>query len=299
VGLDSREVDDTVNGKRVTGNDLTDFEKFYPTSVMETGWDILFFWVARMIMLGLYETGKVPFKHVYLHGLVRDKDRQKMSKSKGNVIDPLGVAEDYGSDAVRLALVFGVSAGSDVVISEEKIRGMRNFTNKIWNASRFVALSVSEGDIIAGELGGEKLTDLDIDKSILTEADKKVLDAHTETIKAVTKAIEKFQFQIAAERIYDYFWHAFCDQYIESAKSQLSGLSHPEQREGSSDLDSSALPQNDKLKANTKKILIKVLSESLIQLHPFTPFVTEAVWQELRELYPNLKESIVIASWPK
>lgn len=265
-----------------------DFDKFYPTSVMETGWDILFFWVARMIMLGLYETGQVPFKDVYLHGLVRDKDRQKMSKSKGNVIDPLGVAELYGADAVRMALVFGVSAGNDVVISEEKIRGMRNFTNKIWNAARFVALSVSDGDLKTGELGGNKLANLDIDRSILANDDKKILAEHQEVTKKVTDNLENFRFQIAAETVYDYFWHSFCDFYIEVAKKKLG-----EKHLGGGLLDSSEVDMIQ----NTKKILIKILSETLVLLHPFIPFVTEAIWQEIREVYPNLKESIMIADW--
>jgi valyl-tRNA synthetase len=281
-----------------------DFDKFYPTAVMETGWDILFFWVARMIMLGLYETGEVPFKHVYLHGLVRDKDRQKMSKSKGNVIDPLGVSEQYGSDAVRLALVFGVSAGNDVVISEEKIRGMRNFTNKIWNASRFVAFSVSEGDFMTGELGDKKIADLNIDETILTKADQDLLDRHFEVTALTTQAINEFRFQIAGELLYEYVWHTFCDQYIEAAKSQLGPGVIPSKAEGSPAnagpivMGDSSLPQND-TKENTKKILIKILTESLVMLHPFIPYVTEAVWQELRELYPALNKSIMTTSWPK
>jgi len=263
-----------------------DFDKFYPTTVMETGWDILFFWVARMMMLGLYVTGEVPFKNVYLHGLVRDKDRQKMSKSKGNVIDPLGVADLYGSDAVRMALVFGTSAGSDVVISEEKIRGMRNFSNKIWNASRFTMLRVTNGDLKTGEIGSEKITDLNIDSLILTDADKEILEKHSTTIKSVTKNIEKYNFSMAAEEIYAYFWHDFCDVYIEATKAQLFDA----------DYNSKADPQ---ISDNTKKILIRILSESLQQLHPFMPFVTEAVWQELLNIYPDLDKSIMISKWPR
>ncbi|MDO8444327.1 MAG: valine--tRNA ligase [bacterium] len=255
-----------------------DFGRFYPTDVMETGWDIIFFWVARMIMLGLYETGKVPFKNIYLHGLVRDKDRQKMSKSKGNVIDPLGVANLYGADALRMALVFGTSAGNDAVISEEKIRGMRNFSNKIWNASRFVILRVTMGDLKTGQTGPIKISDLKIDQKNLTAADKKIIKNHTEIIKSVTAKLDKFQFSQAGEELYEYFWHNLCDIYIESSKAQLD---------------------DDKTKENTKKVLIKVLSESLILLHPFVPFVTEAVWSELRQICPELKESVVIADWPR
>lgn len=262
-----------------------DFEAFYPTSVMETGWDILFFWVARMIMLGLYETGEVPFKKVYMHGLVRDKDRVKMSKSKGNVINPLGVAELYGTDAVRMSLIFGTSAGSDAIISEEKIRGMRNFVNKIWNASRFVMLRVSEGNIQTGEIGEAKIDNLDINERLLTGADKKILKKHKEIKESISSKLDNFRFSHAGEEIYDYFWHDFCDEYIEAAKSQLN-----------SEMDHG---QNELRKINTQKILIKILSESLILLHPFVPFVTEAVWQELRNIYPKLTKSIMISKWPK
>ena len=254
-----------------------DFNKFYPTDVMETGWDILFFWVARMIMLGLYVTNEVPFKNIYLHGLVRDKDRQKMSKSKGNVINPLGVADEYGADALRMALVFGTSAGNDAVISEEKIRGMRNFSNKIWNASRFVILRVTDGDLKTGQTGSVKIDNLKIDDSKLTPADKKIIKNHTEIIKSATAKLDKFQFSQAGEELYEYFWHNVCDVYIEVSKTQLD---------------------DDKTKTNTKKVLIKVLSESLILLHPFMPFVTEAVWSELRAVCPELAESIMIAKWP-
>ncbi|MCL5410761.1 MAG: class I tRNA ligase family protein [Patescibacteria group bacterium] len=256
----------------------SDFKKFYPTDVMETGWDILFFWVARMIMLGLYETGEVPFKKVYMHGLVRDKDRQKMSKSKDNVINPLGVAEQYGTDAVRMSLIFGTSAGNDAIISEEKIRGMRNFVNKVWNASRFVMLRVSSGDIQTGEIGEIKIDDLNIDEKLLTGPDKEILKKHEEIKKSIGKKLDEYRFSHAGEEIYDYFWHDFCDVYIEASKSQF---------------------EDDKLNANTKKILIKVLSETLIMLHPFVPFVTEAVWQELRNIYPKLSKSIMISRWPK
>ena len=244
---------------------------------METGWDILFFWVARMIMLGLYVTNEVPFKNIYLHGLVRDKDRQKMSKSKGNVINPLGVADEYGADALRMALVFGTSAGNDAVISEEKIRGMRNFSNKIWNASRFVILRVTDGDLKTGQTGSVKIDNLKIDDSKLTPADKKIIKNHTEIIKSATAKLDKFQFSQAGEELYEYFWHNVCDVYIEVSKTQLD---------------------DDKTKTNTKKVLIKVLSESLILLHPFMPFVTEAVWSELRAVCPELAESIMIAKWP-
>jgi valyl-tRNA synthetase len=240
-----------------------DFEKFYPTAVMETGWDILFFWVARMIMLGLYVTGDVPFKQVYLHGLVRDKDRQKMSKSKGNVIDPLGVAELYGTDAVRMALVFGVTAGSDIVISEEKIRGMRNFSNKIWNISRFILMNLGEGDLKDPKFSPK---------------DQKDLARLDEVIKESTEYLNNLQFSRAGELLYEFVWHEFADIMIEEAKPRLQ-----------SDL------VEDCTAARAKLVLI--LTSSLKMLHPFVPFVTETIWQKLPNQFKD-SENLISATWP-
>jgi len=243
-----------------------DFAKFYPTNVMETGWDILPFWVMRMIMLGKYITGKAPFKHVYLHGLVRDQDRQKMSKSKGNVIDPLGVVDLHGADALRMALVFGVSAGNDIVISEDKIRAHRNFANKIWNASRFVLMNLGNG-----------FKSVDLKKVILHQTDKVILKKLAETTKKVTKYLDKFEFHLAAEEIYQFFWHEFCDKYLEEVKPRLT----PE--------------ATAKEKAASQAVLHKVLIDSLKLLHPFMPFVTEAVYQ----MMPNKeKKFLIIENWP-
>ena len=224
-----------------------DYKTFYPTDVMETGWDILFFWVARMIMLGLYRTGKIPFKVVYLHGLVRDKDRQKMSKSKGNVIDPLGVADIYGTDAVRMALTIGNTPGNDPIISEDKIRGYRNFTTKVWNASRFVITNYDA-----------KLKS----KARYSASDKRHLKQLEEVKKRVTKDIESFRFHHAAETIYHYFWHTFADKIIEGSKGRLNSGNLQE-------------------KGATQEVLLEILKESLKMLHPFMPFVTEEIWQRL------------------
>lgn len=182
-----------------------DFDYFYPTSVMETGYDILFFWVARMIMLGLYTTGKIPFKTVYLHGLIRDAKGQKMSKSKGNVIDPLEVAESYGADAVRLALVFNSTPGADVNLGEDKIRGMRNFTNKLWNIGRFVI------DMKPSHY--EK-------KPELTKEDALILAKLDEVKKQVDQSLSNYRFSDAAQILYDFIWHEFADIYIEHAKTR-------------------------------------------------------------------------------
>jgi len=266
-----------------------DFEYFYPTTVLETAYDILPFWVNRMIMMGLELTGKVPFDTVYLHGMVRDEKNRKMSKSLGNALDPLDLISKYGTDALRMALVVGSTPGQDMAVGETKIQGYRNFSNKIWNASRFVILRVTNGDLQSGKIGEEKLTDLEIDKNILSSADKKVLQNHTDVIVSVSKKLEQYKFSQAGEELYEYFWHNFCDKYIEVAKAQLQPEMDHEQNE----------PRNIRAQTNTKKILIKILSESLIMLHPFVPFVTEAVWQELRKIYPDLAKSIMISRWPE
>jgi valyl-tRNA synthetase len=183
----------------------SDFKKFYPTSVMETGYDILFFWVARMIMLGLYVTDKVPFETVYLHGLVRDEKGQKMSKSKGNAIDPLIAADQYGADAVRMALVFGTGAGNDANISEQKIKGMRNFTNKLWNIGRYII-----------DMKPER-----VNYKSKTNADDQMILKDLEGVSAsVTKAISDYRFSQAAEELYDFVWHRFADKYVEASKTR-------------------------------------------------------------------------------
>ncbi|MCX6806983.1 MAG: class I tRNA ligase family protein [Candidatus Berkelbacteria bacterium] len=261
-----------------------DFEKFYPTEIMETGWDILFFWVARMIMLGLYETGKVPFKKVYLHGLVRDKDRQKMSKSKGNVIDPLGVAEQYGTDAIRMALVFGTNAGNDIIISEEKIRGMRNFANKVWNVARFVLMQteiVASSEAQSGsqahwkaEGRTNKAHIFERQASPKTIADRKILQKLDSLIAKIDKDLNNFRFGQAASDLYDFIWHDFADKYIEESKNQL---------------------QDEKTKQNTQETLLYTLKTSLKLLHPFMPYVTEEIWGRL----PGYKKPLIVSDWPK
>ncbi|MDD5750029.1 MAG: class I tRNA ligase family protein [Candidatus Pacebacteria bacterium] len=236
-----------------------DFEYFYPTTVMETGADIIFFWVARMVMLGIYVTGQAPFKYVYLHGLVRDKDKQKMSKSKGNVVDPLGVVELHGADALRMALVFANSPGADIAFSEEKITAQRRFANKIWNAARFV-------------LSATEKTEPNKNPQARTQADKDILETLEKIAKEMAKDIDNFQFHEAAQKIYQFFWHTFCDVYIEESKKQMA-------RE----------------QGNTEQILLYVLRESLKLLHPFMPFITEEIYQML----PNKEaKALIIEKWP-
>lgn len=255
--------------------DSRDYQYFYPTSVMETGYDIIFFWVARMIMLGLYRTGEKPFETVYLHGMVRDAFGEPMSKSRPEtLIEPDETIEEYGADALRMALVYGTSAGNDVGIGEDKIRSMRNFSNKVWNAARFVKLQINADS-------EQILTDIHENPpsssvGIRNPSDKKILNKLNQTIKKVNEQMDNFMFGQALEDIYQFFWHEYCDVYLEECKDRRQ----------------EALPT-----------LIHVLITSLKLLHPYAPFVTEAIYQEFKQELPDhglLKpESIMIAPWPK
>jgi valyl-tRNA synthetase len=240
-----------------------DFKTFYPTDIMETGGDLIFFWVSRMIMFSLYNTKKIPFKNVYLHGLVLDAKGQKMSKSKGNVINPLDLTEKYGTDALRMALVVGNTPGTSLPLDENKIKGYRNFATKIWNASRFVLMN----------LEGYKADD----KIQLGAKDKKTLNEFKKTAREITKDMDSFKFYIASEKIYHYFWHTFCDKIIEEQKPRLYG-------------------ENKKEKLCSQYVLLTLLSESLKLLHTFMPFVTEEIYQQLP--LKNKKECIMIEEWP-
>ncbi|MCL2474692.1 MAG: valine--tRNA ligase [Chloroflexi bacterium] len=243
-----------------------DLKYFYPTTVMETAYDILFFWVARMIMQGLYNTGQVPFKYVYLHGLIRDEKGEKMSKTKGNVLDPLKLVDQYGADALRFALLSGTSAGADSKMSPIKLEAGRNFANKIYNATRFV-------------LGNIKTkAALDIDDSRLVLEDRWILSCLNTMIADANRLIADFNFSEAARVLHDFIWGQFCDWYVEMSKTRLGA-------------DNSPL-----------NVLCHVLDKSLRLLHPFMPFVTEELWQTLKEtLAPgDLKEeSIMISSYPQ
>lgn len=251
--------------------DSKDYKTFYPTSVMETGWDILFFWVARMIMLGIARTGKIPFKTVYLHGLVRDKDRQKMSKSKGNVIDPLGVAEQYGADALRMALVVGNLPGNDAVISEEKIRGYRNFANKIWNATRFLLMHADDAPDM------KKVNYNAKDKAMLTKLKKLTTDT--------TRDLDAFKFHHAADRLYHFFWHYYADKVIEEMKPRLE------------------MPDGTAEKETAKALLLEFHTTLITLLHPFMPFITEEIWRHLPK--DNAKRKVqkekllIVEKWPQ
>jgi len=251
--------------------DTADFRYFYPTSVLETGYDILFFWVSRMIMMGIENTGEIPFKYVYLHGLIRDEKGDKMSKTKGNVIDPLKVIDQIGADALRFAVINGNGPGNDSKMSPIKLESARNFANKLWNATRFVIKSIPD----------EKI-DLKINKESLTVEDRWILSrlSHTEAI--VDKLMTDFQFGEALSTIYDFLWNEYCDWYIELAKVRLN----PENKDAVTPLP----------------VLVNVLETALRLLHPFMPFVTEELWQNLKSRLPaewQKTESIMIAKYPK
>ena len=233
--------------------DTEDFKYFYPTSVLDTMWDILFFWVARMMMLGIYRTGTVPFEVIHLHSRVVDSKGQKMSKSKGNVMNPIDMVEKYGADALRFALMFGAAPGSDIPVSEDKIRGMRNFTNKIWNAARFIEMQLTQTDW-GSNIG-------------VTNKEKEFKEKLRKIIDKTTRAIDQYQFNEAAELLYETFWHWYCDQAIEEAKGGA--------------------------------ISINVLRDGLMTylklLHPFMPFVTEEIWSKLPK---ESEDPLIISSWP-
>jgi len=253
-----------------------DFKTFFPTDVMETAGDIIFFWVSRMIMFSLYNTKKVPFENVYLHGLVLDAKGQKMSKSKGNVINPLDLIEKFGTDALRMSLVVGNTPGTSLPLDENKIKGYRNFATKIWNASRFVLMNLE------GYNPNEKIQP--------TAEDKKILKDFQKQVKGITKDMDEYKFYIASEKIYHYFWHTFCDKIIEGEKTRLYGT-------------------DAKAKLASQHLLLTLLSESLKTLHPFMPFITEEIYQQLPASpnrgeslggpIKNKQKSLMIEVWPE
>jgi len=242
-----------------------DLEYFYPTSVLVTGYDIIFFWVARMIFSGLEQTGKEPFSHVFIHGMVRDAQGRKMSKSLGNGIDPLEVISEYGTDALRFALTIGSSPGHDQRFSAEKIESSRNFANKIWNATRFVLMNFDENV----DFGG-------VDKSKLTAPDKWILSRLNSVIAEVTENLENYELGIALQKIYEFIWDEFCDWYIELVKPRL-------------------FDTEDSTRLEAQWTLNYVLGNAMKLLHPYMPFITSEIYKHLI----NDDESIMISAWPQ
>ena len=236
---------------------------FYPTDVLVTGYDIIFFWVIRMVFSGLEQTGECPFNTVLIHGLVRDSQGRKMSKSLGNGIDPLEVIDKYGADALRMTLMTGNAPGNDMRFYWERVEASRNFANKVWNASRFIMMNIEK----APE-GEAKLTDL-------TAADKWILSKVNDLAKEVTENMDKYELGIALQKVYDFVWEEFCDWYIEMVKPRLYN-------------------EEDTTKAAALFTLKKVLTISLKLLHPYMPFITEEIFCSLQDE----EESIMVSDWP-
>ncbi|MEH7408306.1 valine--tRNA ligase [Priestia megaterium] len=245
--------------------DAADFKRYYPTNVLVTGYDIIFFWVSRMIFQGLEFTGKRPFDDVLIHGLVRDAEGRKMSKSLGNGVDPMEVIEKYGADSLRYFLSTGSSPGQDLRFTFEKVEATWNFANKIWNASRFALMNMDGITFEELDLSGEK-----------SVADKWILTRLNETIEHVTKLADKYEFGEVGRILYNFIWDDFCDWYIEMAKLPLYG-------------------EDEAAKKTTRSILAYVLDNTMRLLHPFMPFITEEIWQSL----PHEGESITVAKWPE
>lgn len=239
-----------------------DLELYHPTDVLETGYEIIFFWVARMIMMTGYNLGTIPFKNVYFHGTVRDAKGRRMSKSLGNGMDPIEVAEKFGMDAGRIALIMGTAPGTDSKIDENKIRGYKNFANKVWNITRFVLTSTEGFDVDS--------------KPEINITDQKILDELNTTVKDITTDIDNYRFYLASEKIYHYIWHTFADIIIEGSKSAVNGT-------------------DDNAKKSAQYTLYKILTTSLKLLHPFMPFVTEEIWNSLPH---KDKKMLIIETWP-
>ena len=241
-----------------------DFKHYYPTNTLVTGYDIIPFWVMRMMFSGIEQTGQVPFNTVLIHGLVRDSQGRKMSKSLGNGVDPLEVIDTYGADALRFSLATGNSPGNDMRYIPERVEASRNFANKIWNAARFILMNLENDNEIA------------LDLSALALEDKWILSKYNALVAEATDNLEKFELGLAVQKLYDFIWDVFCDWYIEICKSRLNG-------------------EDTKAKDTARSVLIYVFTNTLKLLHPFMPFITEEVWQSM----PHSGESIMVSEWPK
>jgi valyl-tRNA synthetase len=239
-------------------NETVDLKTFHSTDLLETGHDIIFFWVARMILFSTYALNEVPFKHVYLHGLIRDAKGQKMSKSIGNVLDPRDLSSKYGTDALRMSLMVANGPGNDLKLSEDKVKAYKMFANKIWNGTRFVL---------------DRTTDFDNAGATLNEEDQAVYNAWEEIKKDITSDLENYRLHLASQKIYDYFWKVFCDEIIETRKVRIDG-----------DVD----------KMSAQLLLLTLLREQMIVLHPFMPFITEEIWKFIKKEDDNL---LMVAKW--
>lgn len=243
--------------------ETSDFKKYHPTNLLETGYDIIFFWVARMILMSTYLLGEIPFKTVYLHGLVKDSKGKKMSKSIGNAIDPIEMIEKYGADAVRMSLLVGVGPGSDSNFSEDKVRAYKKFANKIWNATRFVLEQTTPEDISEPEH--------------ISPSDQTSLSEFHALVSEITKEIEEYKLYLVSEKLYHYFWHTFADIIIEECKKRIQN------------------PLSDEDARSAKYLLRYLLTNQLKVLHPFMPFITEEIWHSLHEDNTML----LVSKWPQ
>ena len=239
-----------------------DLKHYYPTNTLVTGYDIIPFWVMRMMFSGIEQTGQVPFDTVLIHGLVRDEQGRKMSKSLGNGVDPLEIIENYGADALRFSLITGNSPGNDMRYIPSRVESCRNFANKIWNAARFLLMNLNSDE------------EMKLPKDLALE-DKWILSKYNTLVKEVTDNIEKYELGLAAQKLYDFIWDVFCDWYIEICKNRLNG-------------------DNKEYADNARSVLVYVLSNTLKLLHPFMPYITEEIWQSL----PHSGDSIMISQWP-
>ncbi|MEM7535112.1 MAG: valine--tRNA ligase [Chloroflexota bacterium] len=256
-----------------------DLETYYPTEVMETGYDIIFFWVARMIMLGMKFTGKVPFRTIYLHGLVRDETGRKMSKSLGNVLDPLDLIRDYGTDALRFTLLTGGTPGNDMKLSVTRIESNRNFANKIWNAARFVIMNLAEHPMQLDDNVDLTARTYQLPSSDeLALADQWILHRLADVKQGATRLINNWQLGEAGRQLYEFLWNEYCDWYIEASKIRLNSGTEAEAQA-------------------TRQVLAYVLEQSLRLLHPYMPYVTEAIWQNLPAMGGD-NRALMVSRWP-
>lgn len=262
-------------------SDKDDFSKFYPASVLETGHDILFFWVARMMMMGIEFTGKAPFHTIYLHGLVRDEKGRKMSKSLGNVVDPVDTIEQYGADALRFTLATGTSPGQDLNLSLDRVNSSRNFTNKLWNAGKFVLYALEQAGVTAdAEEEWQRLSAVSFSTAAslggLPLPERWIISKLHSVVDSITKSQENYDFGEAGRLLYDFIWSDFADWFIETAKSRLYG-------------------QDAAVAAKTRDVLVYVYDAILKLSHPFMPFITEELWQAL----PHQGNALIVAPWPE
>lgn len=241
-----------------------DYKYFFPTDILVTGYDIIFFWVIRMVFSSLYNTNKTPFDHVLFTGLIRDPQGRKMSKSLGNGVDPIDVVNKYGADALRFTIITGNSPGNDMRYDEKRIVASRNFANKLWNATRFVLMNVDEND------------DIEFKNLDLSLEDKWILKRLNNVVEEVSKNLDKYEIGLAASRIEDFIWEEFCDWYIEFAKERLNS-------------------SDENKKSTVKKVLLYVLKDMISLLHPFMPFITEEIYKQL----PNKKDMLIVEDWPQ